>query len=197
MAKIARRVIAAVVVLLFGGIATLYLTAPGSNTDKARLDAIIVLGYPAQADGSPEPEMRARVLESVREYKAGVAPRIIMTGGPAHNAFVEADVMAKLAAANGVPQSALVRERRAGNTIENARYSVEIMQAQGWQSAEVITTPAHVPRSGVLFSVYPIQWRTHTAPWPPEYGAFDRVVRYIYEAQATARLRLTGPPGPR
>jgi uncharacterized SAM-binding protein YcdF (DUF218 family) len=197
MAKIVRRVFAVVAVLLIGGIAALYLTAPNSNTDKTRFDAIIVLGYPAQADGSPEREMRARVLESVREFKAGVAPRIIMTGGPAHNRFVEADVMAQLAAANGVPASDIVRERAARNTIENAAYSVKIMQAEGWRSAEVITTPAHVPRSGVLFNVYQIAWRTHAAPWPDEYNLFDKVLRYLYEAQATARLRLGGPPGPR
>lgn len=197
MAKIVRRVVAVAVVLLIGGIAVLYLTASGSNTANPRFDAIVVLGYPARADGTPEPEMRVRVLESVREYKAGIAPHIIMTGGAAHNRFVEADVMARLAAANGVPQSAIVRERAARNTIENAAYAVKIMQARGWRSAEVITTPAHVPRSGVLFSAYPIGWRTHAAPWPDEYTVFDRVVRYVYEAQATARLRLTGPPGQR
>ena len=188
MAKLVRRVLAAMAVLLVGGVTALYLTAPGSNTDQTRFDALIVLGYPAQADGTPEPEARARVLEAVREYKAGVARRIIMTGGAAHNRFVEAEAMARLAEANGA-------ERAARNTIENARYSVQIMQARGWRSAEVITTPAHVPRSGVIFSVFPIAWRTHAAPWPEEYTVFDRVVRYIYEAQATARLRLSGPPG--
>ena len=188
------RGLAAAVVLVLAGIAALYLTAPASNTGQNRFDALIVLGYPARADGTPEPEMRERVLEGVREFKAGAAPRIIMTGGAAHNRFVEADVMARLAEANGVPASAVVQEREALNTIENADYSMKIMQAHGWRSAEVITTPAHVPRSGVIFSVYPIAWRTHASGWPPEYTILDKVLRYVYEAQATARLRLAGAP---
>ena len=191
------RGLVAAVLLVLAGIAALYLTAPASNTAQSRFDALIVLGYPARTDGTPEPETRARVLEAVREFKAGVAPRIIMTGGAAHNRFVEADVMARLAEANGVPASAVVPEREARSTIENAAYSMKIMQAHGWRSAEVITTPAHVPRSGVIFSVYPIAWRTHASQWPPEYTILDKVLRYIYEAQATARLRLAGAPKPR
>jgi uncharacterized SAM-binding protein YcdF (DUF218 family) len=194
--KLVLRGLAAVVILLLAGITALYLTAPASNTGQSRFEALIVLGYPARADGTPEPEMRARVLEAVREFKAGVAPRIIMTGGAAHNRFAEADVMARLAEANGVPASAIVPERDARNTIENAAYSVKIMQAHAWRSAEVITTPAHVPRSGVIFSVYPIAWRTRASQWPPEYTILDKVLRYVYEAQAAARLRLAGPPRP-
>ena len=192
--KILLRTFVAVMVVAVAAIVVLYLTAPGADTDKTHFDAIIVLGYPAKADGAPEPEMQSRVLEAVREYKAGVAPRIIMTGGAAHNKFVEADVMARLAQANGVPASAILHERAARNTIENAGYSAMIMQEQGWRSAEVITTPAHVPRSGVIFSVYSIAWRTHAAPWPAEYTFLDKAVRYVYEAQATARLRLSRPP---
>jgi uncharacterized SAM-binding protein YcdF (DUF218 family) len=190
-------VVAVAAVLLIGGIVGLYLTAPASNTDKSHFDALIVLGYPARADGSPEPEMRERVLESVREYKAGVAPRIIMTGAAAHNRFVEADVMAHLAAANGVPDAALIRERRARNTIENAAYAVQIMQAHGWRSAEVISSPTHIPRAGVIFSAYPIAWRTHAARWPAEYGFADKAVRYVYEVLDTARIEIVGRTPPR
>ena len=36
----------------------------------------------------PTPEQLARVTEAVREYERGVAPRLLFTGGPAHNQFV-------------------------------------------------------------------------------------------------------------
>ena len=61
--------------------------APSSNTNLTRFDAIIVLGSPADADGNPTPEQLARVTEGVREYERDVAPRLIFTGGPAHNRF--------------------------------------------------------------------------------------------------------------
>jgi uncharacterized SAM-binding protein YcdF (DUF218 family) len=138
--------------------------------------------------------MRERVMEGVREYRAGVAPRIIMTGGAAHNDYVEADVMAKLAEAQGVPAAAIVEEGQAKDTIQNAYYSVQIMEAHGWHSAEVVSSHSHLPRASLIFAHFPITWRMHPAPTPPEYGLLRRVAAEWYEAADTARLRLTSFP---
>ena len=113
--------------------------APVSNTGLTRFDAIIVLGTPADCDGNPTPEQLARVTEGVREYERGVAPRLILTGGAAHNRFVEARVMARAAEAQGIPASAIFVEPKAMDTIQNACYSVRIMKAHGWRSAEVVS----------------------------------------------------------
>jgi uncharacterized SAM-binding protein YcdF (DUF218 family) len=138
--------------------------APTSNTELTRFDAIIVLGAPADSDGNPSPVELARVAEGVREYERGVAPRIIFTGGAAHNRFVEAEVMARAAHAEGIPDEAMVKEERAMNTVENACYSVGVMKAHGWQSAEVVSSASHLPRAGLIFNRQPVQWRTHAAP---------------------------------
>jgi uncharacterized SAM-binding protein YcdF (DUF218 family) len=169
-------------------------TLPLSNTPATRFDTIIVLGYPAKSDGTPRPEMRERVLEGVREYRAGVAPRMILTGGAAHNHYVEAHVMAQLAEAQGVPASAVIEERQAHDTIQNAYYSVEIMRAHGWRSAEVVSSPSHLRRASLIFAHFPISWRMQAAPWPTEYGFFHRSANEWYEAVDTARLRLTSFP---
>jgi uncharacterized SAM-binding protein YcdF (DUF218 family) len=191
-AKVVLRILAVLLLLAAAVLTVNYHLAPRSNTSQNRFDTLIVLGYPATPDGKPEPEMRERVLEAVREFKAGVAPRIIVSGAAAHNRFVEADVMAHLAAANGVPVFAIVEERQARNTIENAAYSVRIMQTHGWRSAEVISSPAHVPRAGMIFSAYPVQWRTKASRWPAEYGVVDTTVRYVYEAIDMARIQISG-----
>ena len=73
----------------------------------------MVLGSPADADGNPTPIELARVTEAVNEYERGVAPRMIITGGPAKNRFVEAEVMARVAEAQGIPAGAIVEERTA------------------------------------------------------------------------------------
>ena len=112
--------------------------APLSNTDHTRFDSIIVLGVPADGDGNPTPAMLARVTEAVREYERGVAPRLIVTGGAAHNQFVEARAMARAAHAQGIPESAIYVEPQAMDTIQNACYSARIMKAHGWRSAEVV-----------------------------------------------------------
>ncbi len=145
--------------------------APGSNTALSRFDSIIVLGYPADADGNPTPEQLARVTEAVHEYERGVAPRLILTGGAAHNQFTEADIMARTAQAQGIPASAIFREQQAQDTIQNACYAVRIMKAHGWGSAEIISSAYHLPRAGLIFSRTPIEWRTHAAP-PMEPDSF-------------------------
>jgi len=85
-----------------------YVTLPTHNATQNHFDTLVVLGTPARPDATPSPEQRERVLEGVREYKAGIAPRIIMTGGAAHNSFVEAHIMAQFAATQGVPASAIL-----------------------------------------------------------------------------------------
>jgi uncharacterized SAM-binding protein YcdF (DUF218 family) len=139
-------------------------SAPVSNTNLQRFDAIIVLGFPADYDGNPTPTQLARVTEAVREYERGVAPRLILTGGATSRNFVEADVMARTAEAQGVPATAIFKESRAHNTIENACYATRIMRNHGWKSAEVVSSGYHLPRAAMIFGQLPLEWRVHAAP---------------------------------
>ncbi|HWG20241.1 MAG TPA: YdcF family protein [Terracidiphilus sp.] len=149
------------VVLAWAMLARIF--APTGNTSATRFDAIIVLGAGVDREGNPTPALLARVTEGVREYERGVAPRLILTGGPSHG-FVQADVMARIAQAQGVPASAILTEPQAGNTIQNACFSTRILKAHGGQSAEFVTSAVHLPRAGLIFSRMPIAWRAHPAP---------------------------------
>jgi uncharacterized SAM-binding protein YcdF (DUF218 family) len=161
--------------------------APRNNTSLTRFDAIIVLGTSADKDGNPQPDGLARVTEAVREYERGVAPRLILTGGAAHNRFVEARVMARVAEAQGIPASAIYIEPRAMDTIQNACYSVRIMQNHGWHSAEVVSTAFHLPRAGLIFERLPLEWRTHEAPSiQPTSSAYQAAVSTV-ETMKTVR----------
>ena len=185
--------LAAAVVALFVVWAVLARAlAPKGNTDAARLDAIIVLGYPADSDGNPAPEQLARVTEGVKEYERGVAPRLILTGAAAHNQYVEAESMARVARAQGVPDSAIILEPKAEDTIQNACYSARIMKERGWRSAEVVTSQYHLPRAGMIFSHAGIDWRGHAAPelgpgeapgWAVSAVEVLKTVRYLLYAQ--------------
>lgn len=138
--------------------------APTSNTSLTHFDAIVVLGSPADSDGNPTPTQLARVTEAVHEYERGVATHLILTGGAVANRFAEASVMARTAHAQGIPDSAIFVEPQARNTIQNACFAVRIMKAHGWRSAEVVSSPYHLPRAGLIFSRLPLEWRTHAAP---------------------------------
>ena len=138
--------------------------APRSNTGQDHFDVLIVLGTPVDADGNPSPRELARVTEAVHEYERGVATRIIFTGGAVANRFVEAQVMARTAEAQGIPASAVLEDPAARDTMENTCNALAIMRSHGWGSAEVISSPSHLPRAALILSHLPIEWRVHVAP---------------------------------
>jgi len=197
MRKSIRKLLTAVFALVL--IATvaavfIYRTIPTQNTALTHFDTIIVLGTPANPDGTPSPEQRERTLEGVREFKAGIAPHLILTGGPAHNQFVEAHVMAVLAIAQGVPPGAVIEEGKAQNTIQNIFYSEHIMAQHDWTSAEVVSSPSHLPRTALILEHFPLQWSTHAAPWPSEYSLWQNAAHCAVEAEYCLRLRMFGFP---
>jgi len=157
-----------------------------ANTDRDRFDAILVLGTAADEDGNPTPEQLARVTEAVREYERGVAPRIMFTGGAAHNQFVEANVMARVAAAQGIPPSAIFVETKAQNTIQNACFSMRMMGNHGWHSAEVVSSELHLPRASMVFGRTPLEWRMHAAP-PQQPGVSGSGGTSVLEVLKTIR----------
>ena len=161
--------------------------APTVNTTQNQFDVLIVLGSPADADGNPTPTELERVTEAVHEYERGVAPRMIITGGPSHNRFVEADVMARLAEAQGIPAGAIVEERTARDTMENACDSVRIMRSHGWESAEVVSSASHLPRTGLILSRLPLKWRTHAAPSLEPEGEWTQAAMTALEILKTVR----------
>jgi uncharacterized SAM-binding protein YcdF (DUF218 family) len=187
-------VLVAFVVLVIGGAALVYRSIPTANTNLTHFDTIIVLGTPANPDGTPSPEERERTLEGIREFKAGIAPHLIFTGGPAHNQFVEAHTMATLALAQSVPPDAILEEGQAQNTVQNIFYSQRIMAAHGWTSAEVVSSPSHLPRTSLILKNFSMQWSTHPAPWPPEYTFWQRAAHYSVEAEYCLRLQIFGFP---
>ena len=187
----------ALIVLMIGGAALLYRSIPATNTNLTHFDTIIVLGTPANLDGTPSPEQRERALEGIREFKAGIAPHLIFTGAAAHNQFVEAHTMATLALAQGVPPDAINEEAQAQNTVQNIFYSQRIMAAHGWTSAEVVSSPSHLPRTVLILKHFPIQWSTQPAPWPPEYTFWQRAAHYSVEAEYCLRLEIFGFPATR
>jgi uncharacterized SAM-binding protein YcdF (DUF218 family) len=184
---------AAVIVVLVVWAMVARAFAPAGNTARTRFDAILVLGTPADSEGNPTPGQLARVTEAVREYERGIAPRLIVTGGSTRRGYVEARVMARSAEAMGVPASSIFEEPQALNTIQNACYSVRMMNSHGWRSAEVVSTATHLPRAGLIFSATAIEWRTHAAPsLEPESGltqesaaAFEvlKTLRYLVYAR--------------
>ncbi len=183
----------ALLLLLFLSAAVVWSfnTVPKSNMGSEPADVLLVLGTPAELDGSVTPSQRWRADEAIREWRAGRAPRILFSGGPAANPFVEAEVMARYAAERGVPETALFRERTSRTTLENLRNSEPILRLHGWRRVEVISSAEHLPRAAVLLAHSGLAWRVHPAPTPGR-SRVEIAGAYAEEAVGTAALRLFG-----
>jgi uncharacterized SAM-binding protein YcdF (DUF218 family) len=94
----------------------------------------------------------SRVDQGVRLYYQGYAPRIILSGSSSPE-------MEKKALSLGVPKKDLIPEVKSRTTFENAYYSAEIMRAQGFLSAIVVTSAYHTRRSNIIFSRFFKDWR--------------------------------------
>jgi uncharacterized SAM-binding protein YcdF (DUF218 family) len=158
-----------------------------ANARLGRFDAIIVLGSKADSDGNPTPRMLSRVMEAVHEYEIGVAPRLILTGGPSRKPFVEAQVMARVAESEGIPKSAIFIEPAAMDTIENACYAGRIMKAHKWGSAEVVSNDYQLTRAAMIFERLPIKWKMQTAPPLEPNSSFSSAVNETLETLKTVR----------
>jgi len=77
---------------------------------------VLVLGYPANDDGSASSIERQRMTAGVAAAEVHGCETLIVSGGAAHNNIVEADVMAGLVPALPRPAFEVLRERRARDT---------------------------------------------------------------------------------
>jgi len=164
--------------------------APTSNTSLTRFDTIVVLGTPADSDGNPTPEQLARAHRggSRVQERSSLAPDSHRGRDPLR--LCRARVMAHAAEAQGIPESAILVEPNARDTIQNACYSARIMKAHGWRSAEIVATAPQLPRAGLIFNALPLEWTAHTAPrLSPVSPAYEGALTAV-EVLKTARYLI-------
>jgi uncharacterized SAM-binding protein YcdF (DUF218 family) len=114
--------------------------------DTTRVQAIVVLGS-AQYDGIPSPDLAARLSHVLALYREGVAPIIVVTGGKEPgDTYTEAEVSADWLAAQGVPQSAILREVDGRDTWESLDVTAEFLHRRGITSVMLVSDPYHEER---------------------------------------------------
>ncbi len=114
-------------------------------------DTLIILGYPAKDDGTPSAILRTRLDRGIELYKSGVAPMIIVSGGAAHNFYIEAEVMHGYLLENGIPESKVIQDQISLSTIDNAENCANLMEMYELKTALLVTSSFHAPRAKLLF----------------------------------------------
>lgn len=172
-------------------------------TALRRAEAIVVLGFrpPLDAQGRVSSELERRLRRGLALYREGLAPRVVVTGGPGPGGVVEADVMAGYLERAGVPAERILRDREALDTADNARESVALVCA-GREPCEpdviVVSSPYHLRRALELFrcaGARPQPAETELADdlgYRVGFAAYEYGVRVVYVADdACGRARRT------
>lgn len=123
-------------------------------------DAIVVLGGAVSGASAPaRPTLRlgpasTRLWHAALLHRAGKAPWVIVAGGnqPGHESEqVEAEAMAEVLTALGVPPDAIRAEKASRNTWENARNSLPIVKSLKARKVLLVTSAIHMPRALATF----------------------------------------------
>ncbi len=117
------------------------------KTDYRRpADGIVVFGAKVFADGKLSDAAQERVLEAVKLYRAGLAGRMMMSGGPGDGAIYEADAMRAYAMEMGVPGEAIAVDRGGVNTEATVRNTTAWARAAGVRRLLAVSHFYHLPR---------------------------------------------------
>lgn len=121
----------------------------GQRTPTGTYDAIVVAGCRVDPGGSPSLALKRRTERAVALWRAGVAPRVVFTGGVGTYPPSEAQAAATYATSLGLPASAAILEDRSTSTEENARFAAALLPPTA--RIVVVTDTYHVYRAERVF----------------------------------------------
>lgn len=185
--------VAGVVAVGIAGYATYRIWDQGSRDERPSVDAIVVMGA-AQYDGRPSPVFAARLDHAVALFQAGLAPRLIVTGGKAEgDRTTEAASARAYAIAHGVPESAILLEDASRTTLESIRGVAALMEDHDLSTAIFVSDPTHMLRVLRMASDAGITgYGSPTTTSPVERDAVARVDALVHELGALAVYFLSG-----
>ncbi|WP_144631122.1 YdcF family protein [Bordetella genomosp. 13] len=143
-----------------------------SAAQMPEADAIVVLGGNT-ANGRanwflPYERDKAvvRIDTATDLYRAGRAPKVVLSGGALEGDVSEAQGMAHQMRQGGVPEQALILENSSRTTYENAALTEETLKQHEIRKILLVTSSLHMPRAMAAFSKQGVQ--AIAAPAPPQ-----------------------------
>jgi uncharacterized SAM-binding protein YcdF (DUF218 family)/glycosyltransferase involved in cell wall biosynthesis len=160
----------AVYLLLFQTSFVWWLASPLKLSDTPRpADAIVVFAGGVGESGQAGGGYQERVKRAADLYRSGLAPHVVFSSGYVY-AFQEAEIMKALAVANGIPDTAIVLEKRAANTYQNVLYSRDIVERSGWRRVLLVSSPYHMRRA--VLTWHHAAPDIEVTPTPPAFSQF-------------------------
>lgn len=164
----------------------------GHADDAGPVDAVVVLGA-AQYNGSPSPVYRARLDHALELYRAGVAPRVVtIGGGRPGDRTTEGAAGREYLIARGVPETDLIAVGTGSDTLASLRAAAAEMKRNGWNSAVLVTDPAHAHRAALMAGDQGLQVGTSSVTDGPAAAADVQLRYYTRETLGTLYYLLIG-----
>lgn len=127
------------------------LAAVGATDYRGHADAILVLGAKVHADGTPSGALLDRTRTACALWRTGLAPLLVLSGGRDAGAVAsEPEAMARIARAEGVPESAIVLDETGTDTAASVRFTATLASARGWRGVLVVSHDYHLARLRLL-----------------------------------------------
>lgn len=115
-------------------------------------EVVVIPGCPTEDDGAPSRCQLARALHGAELWEHGWARGFITSGAAVHTPWVEAEMIAALMVAAGVPADRIWIEASALHTDENMYYSLAIARKLRFARLAVASNRAHA-RGGCMMMV--------------------------------------------
>jgi uncharacterized SAM-binding protein YcdF (DUF218 family) len=119
----------------------------GETSEPVPADVIIIMGAAVWEEETPSPALQARIDHALKLHREGYAERLILSGGRGIHPPTEAEAMQVALLRQGVDNSRLYLEKEATNSLENLKFSKDIMTEFGFETAIIVTDPFHMKRS--------------------------------------------------
>lgn len=118
-----------------------------------------------------------RLFQTIKLYKTGRIAKILISSGSGNlidKSVKEADLALKYLKQIGIPDTAIIIENQSRNTLENAQYSLKLIdQYKSNAQILVITSAWHIPRTQLIFNRFS---KSHLDYYPTDFEgktAFD------------------------
>lgn len=111
--------------------------------------SIVIFGAAVRRDGTPSDALRRRVAAAFACGRERPGALYVPTGGIGRHGPAEADVMAELLHAQGVPDAAILRERSGTDTLSSVRAVARLLRGRR-APVLVATSTYHLPRCVLL-----------------------------------------------
>lgn len=126
-----------------------------------RADMAVVFGKTVNRDGHPSKRLEARLDETVRLFRRGLFPKILVSGGIGKEGFFEGSVMKAYLIDHGVSGDHIFLDNAGDNTYSTARNASHLMRERRMESALLISQFFHLPRARLAFrrfGIYPLYY---------------------------------------